>query len=793
MRRSAFCGLAALFLVFLNLTVTPVRAQEFRALWLDAWHAGFMNASEVSTLVSRCNAYNYNAVIVQMRRRGDAFYMPQAPNLEPRTTVIASSYDALAELIAKCHAANPRIEVHCWVPTHLIWSDSVAMPTQPGHVLNAHPEYLMKSSTGATFIGEGYFLDPGNPDACLWNYNMAIDIVSRYDIDGFHWDYIRYPQQDSGYNDTALSRYNAEFGLSGQPSPSDGQWSDWRRRQVTDFLRWTDADLLAIKPSLIISTAVFASRSDAYTYRFQDWKAWNTEGIIDLCIPMNYTATNSIFNPRVDDAAANQGIRYAYMGPGAYLNTKENTLAQLNYSRNSGLLGSVMYSYAVPNSGTVDQAGTFSYIKANYQPSYEPPPTLPWKVNPSKGIIRGTVTNQSTGAAIYNASVTVSPSGRTAKTEPHGKYAYFEVDPGTYTVQATANGLGVGSQTVSVTAGAVATADVAVPAGDTTPPAISNVTAGSVTASAATITWSTNEAANSVVEYGVTAAYGSTASDVNMVTNHSLALSGLAASTTYYYRVRSRDGANNESVSGNNTFTTLAPGQVADIIVDNPAAAMTGAWTLGTSAADKYGADYRYKSQGTASAYMQYTPSIITAGLYDIYEWHCQGTNRSTGAPYVITYNGGSQTVYVNEQTAGGAWNKLGTYNLAAGSAANVKITDGFADAGAVAIADAIKFVYAGAAPQPPAAPGSLTAAAISRTQIDLRWADSSSNETNFVVEYKKSTSATWTVAATLAANTTAYSKTGLTRNTKYDFRVKATNAAGSSAYSNTSSATTLR
>ena len=47
---------------------------------------------------------------------------------------------------------------------------------------------------------------------------MATNIVRRYAVDGFHWDYIRYPTTDSGFNPTAIARYNAEFGLTGQPS-----------------------------------------------------------------------------------------------------------------------------------------------------------------------------------------------------------------------------------------------------------------------------------------------------------------------------------------------------------------------------------------------------------------------------------------------------------------------------------------------------------------------------------------------------------------------------------------------
>jgi len=135
------------------------------------------------------------------------------------------------------------------------------------------------------------------------------------------------------------------------------------------------------------------------------------------------------------------------------------------------------------------------------------------------------------------------------------------------------------------------------------------------------------------------------------------------------------------------------PPPPAGIVVDNPAATVVGTWSTGSSSTDKFGSDYRYKSGGGGSSYLKYTPTIATAGDYQIYEWHAQGGNRSTGVPHVITYNGGTITVNINQQINGGKWNLLGTFNLASGTAGNVKITDGFTDTANVAIADAIQFV----------------------------------------------------------------------------------------------------
>lgn len=98
------------------------------------------------------------------------------------------------------------------------------------------------------------------------------------------------------------------------------------------------------------------------------------------------------------------------------------------------------------------------------------------------------------------------------------------------------------------------------PPGDTTPPLISGVNAGSITTTTALITWTTNENSDSQVEYGLTTGYGqSTTLNSSPVTAHSQSLSGLTAGTLYHFRVKSIDAAGNLAVSDDFTFTTQPP------------------------------------------------------------------------------------------------------------------------------------------------------------------------------------------------------------------------------------------
>jgi hypothetical protein len=91
----------------------------------------------------------------------------------------------------------------------------------------------------------------------------------------------------------------------------------------------------------------------------------------------------------------------------------------------------------------------------------------------------------------------------------------------------------------------------------------------------------------------------------------------------------------------------------------------------------------------------------------------------------------------------------------------------------------------------PPTAPSGLSATAVSSSQINLSWADNSTNELNFILERKVGAGGTYAQVATPAANATGYSDTGLLASTTYYYRIKAHNSSADSGYSNEANATT--
>ncbi|GAB4388021.1 MAG: hypothetical protein Kow0025_04900 [Thermodesulfovibrionales bacterium] len=172
---------------------------------------------------------------------------------------------------------------------------------------------------------------------------------------------------------------------------------------------------------------------------------------------------------------------------------------------------------------------------------------------------------------------------------------------------------------------------VAVPGGDTTPPAISGVYTSNLTYNGVTINWTTDEPSDTQAEYGTTASYGSqTSLNSAMVTTHSRNLAGLSPSTQYHYRVRSRDAAGNLSVSGDMTFTTQAAPDVAPPVVSNVRAtavtesSVTITWTTNepsTSRVD-YGLTSSYGYQSPLDSALRTNHSVSISGLSSHSSYH---------------------------------------------------------------------------------------------------------------------------------------------------------------------------
>ena len=183
---------------------------------------------------------------------------------------------------------------------------------------------------------------------------------------------------------------------------------------------------------------------------------------------------------------------------------------------------------------------------------------------------------------------------------------------------------------------------------DTTPPTISSVSVASVSTSTATITWSTNEAATSRVDYGTTASYGSVSSSSATTTSHSRTLSGLTPATVYQYRVQSTDASSNTATSSNATFTTqnlpdtTAPG-ISGISVDPESDSATIYWTTDEAASSivEYGPSSSYVASTTEANTSPRVTSheIVISNLEPCVTYHYRVISRDASSNQVTGNN----------------------------------------------------------------------------------------------------------------------------------------------------------
>jgi hypothetical protein len=165
------------------------------------------------------------------------------------------------------------------------------------------------------------------------------------------------------------------------------------------------------------------------------------------------------------------------------------------------------------------------------------------------GVDQSTITMRVDGSLV-TPSISGSPAAYTLSYNPNPDFAYDQ------TVVVEVDAADLNANVMATDAYSFGTG----PAPDTTPPMISNVQATSITDTSAVITWTTDEASDSEVQYGTTSGnYPSIRNSTNMVTNHTINLTGLSQDTTYYYRVRSMDAADNTRTSSELTFSTDPP------------------------------------------------------------------------------------------------------------------------------------------------------------------------------------------------------------------------------------------
>ncbi len=343
--------------------------KEARGLWVTRWewavNSGTNRAEaqkeRINHIFDLAQKAKINFIIFQIRGNGDAFYRS---TMEPWSDLLTGTlgkdpgWDPLDYAVQQAH--NRGLEIHAWFNTFPAWRGTTPPPhTTPENVYNAHPEWIICDKNGKRMPLSSHYvsLSPGIPEARDYILDVAMEIVNNYDIDGFHFDYIRYPEGSNsrGYSQDSVSLYlfNSPDG-----NPKQLNWDDWQRENIHTFVREFYDEATQAKPWLKISAAVIGrynfSSWNGYHVVYQDARTWIAEKKIDFIIPMVYVPSShptAPFTSIVQDWFNVERERFIF--PGISLNkigskgwSRDEAARQVTFTRKNNGNGVVFFSFS---------------------------------------------------------------------------------------------------------------------------------------------------------------------------------------------------------------------------------------------------------------------------------------------------------------------------------------------------------------------------------------------------------------------------------------------------------------
>lgn len=272
--------------------------REFRGAWITtAWNNDFpskmglsveQQQSEFRQIVDTLQRLNFNAVIFQVRPEADAMYASQ---IEPWGRWLTGTqgqapnpfYDPLEFAIAECRKRN--LEIHAWFNPYRARAVSQGQ-LAANHIARTNPECVYE-------WGSTLWMDPGIKFVQDRAYQVIMDVVQRYDIDGVHLDDYFYPYPIAGKSFPDDKTYAAYRSGGGRLS-----LADWRRDNVNQMVQRLYRGIKAAKPHIAFGISPFGIYRpgqppgivglDAYNVLFADAKKWLEEGWVDYIAPQLY-------------------------------------------------------------------------------------------------------------------------------------------------------------------------------------------------------------------------------------------------------------------------------------------------------------------------------------------------------------------------------------------------------------------------------------------------------------------------------------------------------------------------
>ena len=328
---------------------------ELRGIWVTRWT--YDSPEKVEKILDNIAAAGFNAVFFQVRGSFDAFY---ASSLEPWAAELSGTlgtnpgWDPLETAVEMAHARG--LQLHAYLNVFPLSSGTEAPAhAEPEHAYHAHPEWRAADANGtamtagsADAISLKYvFSSPGHPGVRARVAEVALDITSRYAVDGIHLDYVRYPGQDYSHDPTSESLYDSSL-----------SWADWQREQVKATVagvsQAVDVPVTAAVWGIYENQWGWSSVSEGNLDYYQDSFAFLNEGLTDANIPMIYWPVTDNPGDRLDfrtlarDHLDHASGRHVYPGISA-MPSGEDDLQRIvdciEASRALGAPGFVVFDY----------------------------------------------------------------------------------------------------------------------------------------------------------------------------------------------------------------------------------------------------------------------------------------------------------------------------------------------------------------------------------------------------------------------------------------------------------------
>jgi len=383
----AVLALPAILFSHLQAATEPATV-ETRALWV--LRASLGSPESIATLVRHARDGGFNTLLVQVRGRGDAYFLS---TLEPRAAELQRqppTFDPLAAVLSAAHENGLR--VHAWVNVNLV-SSATDLPIAPTHVVHRHPEWLMiprdlvqelskvptespayvgklarwtrgqTSGAAASPTLEGLYTSPIVPAAADHVTAVVRDLVTRYAVDGVHLDYARYPSDRFDYSRAAVRAFRDTLRpqlvgavlreVDGQeaedplayPDTFPSEWKAFRIARMTRLMGRLNETVKAARPGALVTVATAPDISDARDRKLQDWAGWLRSGIVDAVCPMAYTPDADTFAAQIAAARDIKGGAAVWAGIGAYRLAPAQTIENIETARRLGTAGVILFSY----------------------------------------------------------------------------------------------------------------------------------------------------------------------------------------------------------------------------------------------------------------------------------------------------------------------------------------------------------------------------------------------------------------------------------------------------------------